>query len=126
MTTAAQNNGTVAAQTEAKEFNYFDYFKFQTLKAYYTAKLKGKKTDVLDVEIKRPDINANTYFFKCGAVKKLEYKTTVDETGKVVNIVRITGLDVNKKATSKAGKEYNVFNSIIKARAFGSAEKALA
>ena len=116
---------STATATPEEEFNYFEYFKYQTLKAYYKAKLTGNSTDVIDVDIKNPNIAMNTYFYKAGAVKKIEYKTINDETGKITNIVTITGLNPLQKAISKAGKEYYVFDAQTKGRAITGAEKEL-
>jgi hypothetical protein len=114
------------ANTEEKqEFNYFDFFKFQVLKTYYENLLAGKKTDELEVKMKFFDNQKSTYFYKVGAMKFVEWKTEIDEYGRVQTIVKIKDLNIGAKAKSKAGKEYNVFNSFDIAKAIKSVTKAL-
>lgn len=111
---------------EKKEFNYFDYFKFNLLKAYYKTRLEGGNVNEFEFTLKYVDTNKNVYFYKTGALKFAQISTTYDENGRVVTLIKVKDLDVNKKAISKAGKEYSVFNTYDKAKAFSSAEKALA
>lgn len=108
------------------EFNYFDFFKFQVLKAYYENLLAGKKTDELEVKVKFFDNQKSTYFYKVGAMKFVEWKTEIDEYGRMITVVKIKDLNIEAKAKSKAGKEYKVFNSIDIAKAIKSVTKALA
>lgn len=115
------------ANTEEKqEFNYFDFFKFQVLKTYYENLLAGKKTDELEVKMKYFDNQKSRYFYKVGAMKFVEWKTEIDEYGRMVTAVKIKDLNIEAKAKSKQGKEYKVFNSIDIAKAIKSATKALA
>lgn len=116
---------TTAQQTEKQEFNYFDFFKFQVLKAYYENLMKGEKTDELEVKVKYFDNLKSSYFYKVGAMKFVEWKTDIDEYGRVQTIVKIKDLNIEAKAKSKAGKEYNVFNSFDIAKAIKSVTKAL-
>lgn len=113
------------AQTEEQEFNYFDFFKFQVLKAYYENLMKGEKTDELEVKVKYFDNLKSSYFYKVGAMKFVEWKTDIDEYGRVQTIVKIKDLNIEAKAKSKAGKEYKVFNSFDIAKAIKSVTKAL-
>lgn len=118
------NKTNVATSTQT-EFNYFDFFKFQVLKTYYSNLLKGEKTDELEVKMKYFDNQKSTYFYKVGALKFAEWRTEIDEDGKVNTIVKIKDLNLDVKAKSKAGKEYKVFNSFDIAKAIKSAQKAL-
>lgn len=125
-TTTTTTSRSANAPATAKDFNYFDFFKFQVLKAYYENLLTGKKTDELEVKIKFFDNRKSTYFYKVGAMKFIEWKTEIDEYGRMITVVKIKDLNIEAKAKSKEGKEYKVFNSLDIAKAIKSVTKALA
>ncbi len=128
MTTAEQNTKSRSANApaNAKEFNYFDFFKFQVLKAYYENLFAGKGTEELEVKVKFFDNQKSAYFYKVGAMKFVEWKSEIDEYGRVLTIVKIKDLNIEAKAKTRQGKEYKVFNSFDIAKAVKSVTKALA
>ena len=111
---------------QAQEFNYFDFFKFHVLKAYYSKLFKGETTDEITIEIKSFDNNKSYYFYKTGAMKFIKYETIYTEEGKQLTRVYIKDLNLNAKAISKTGKEYKVFNSFDIAKAVKAAQKIAA
>jgi hypothetical protein len=115
----AQNKGEqimTNAETK-KEFNYFDYFKFNVLKAYFAKKLKGEDTTELTIQIKYVDYNKNVWFYKNNAFKFVKLETVYDELGKQMTQIVIKDLNLDAKAISKAGKEFKVFNNFDIAKA---------
>ena len=115
----AQNKGEqimTNAKTE-QEFNYFDYFKFNVLKTYFSKKFKGEDTTELAIEIKYVDYNKNVWFYKNNAFKFVRLETVYDELGKQKTQIIIKDLNLNATATSKAGKQFKVFNSFDIAKA---------
>ena len=116
---------TTQVKTQEQEFNYFDFFKYQVLKAYFEKAMKGEKTDELEIKIKFFDNQKSAYFYKVGALKFVEWKMEYDEYGQINTIVKIKDFNIDAKATSKTGKEYKVFNSFDIAKAVKSVTKAL-
>ena len=104
-------------KTMTKEFNYFDYLKFNVLKAYLAKKLKGEDTTELVVEIKYSDCTKNQWFCKNGAFKFVGLTVEYDELGKQKTKMVIKDLNLDATATSKAGKQFKVFNSFDVAKA---------
>lgn len=123
MTNKNQNN---VQNEQKKEFNYFEFMKFQVLKAYFTNKFKGEKTDELQITVKQMNTQGNAWFAKNGAFKFVRWETTVDEDGKMVTLVKIKDINLDAIAKSKEGKEFKVFNSFDISKAVKSAMKALA
>jgi hypothetical protein len=102
---------------QTMEFNYFDYFKFNVLKTYFNKKFKGEDTTELAIEIKYVDYNKNVWFYKNNAFKFVRLETVYDELGKQKTQIIIKDLNIDATATSKAGKQFKVFNSFDIAKA---------
>lgn len=105
-----------------KEFNYFDYFKFNLLKSYF---MNNQKTDELTLDMKSFDSRITKWFVKNGVIKQFSYSSdfNVDETGHRIIKVVVKDLDVKATAISKKGKTFSIFNKDDIAKAFKSAIK---
>lgn len=118
MTKTVNTKTNVAKKGEqTMEFNYFDYFKFNVLKTYFNKKFKGEDTTELAIEIKYVDYNKNVWFYKNNAFKFVRLETVYDELGKQKTKIIIKDLNLDATATSKAGKQFKVFNSFDIAKA---------
>ena len=110
------NTTTVATSNAKKEFNSFNWIKFNALKGYFA---NGEKPTF---EFRYNGIYDNKVFYyleKSGALVVDEYTTgnyytgEVDDNGnkvyKRMTVVKVREINLNARATSKAGKEYDVF-----------------
>lgn len=121
-----QPKANVQANNEQK-FNYFEFMKFQVLKSYFTKKLKGEETNEIEFQIKSMNPQCNSWFAKNKAFKFVEWKSTYDENGREVTLVKIKDIDLDAKAISKEkNKEFKIFNSFDISKAIKSAMKTLA
>ena len=118
--TVVANKGEKTMKTE---FNYFEYVKFNVLKTYFAKKFKGEDTNELTIEIKYSDCTKNQWFCKNGAFKFVGLTVEYDELGKQKTKMVIKDLNLDATATSKAGKQFRVFNSFDIAKATKSALK---
>lgn len=113
-------------QEQKQEFNYFEFLKFQVLKAYFTSLFKGEKTNEITFTVKHLDSSKNAWFYKNGAFKFISWHSTFDENGRELIEIKIKDINLDAIAKSKEGKEFKIFNSLDISKAVKSAHKALA
>lgn len=120
----AVNKGEQTMENETKEFDKFDWVKGNILKAYYQALVNKELPEDGVYEITMNGKFQNQVFgwlYKSGALKVVSYKneTFKNEEGdkKYKHTVYIKELNLDAKATSKAGKEFNVFSARDKQKA---------
>ena len=127
----AVNEGVKTMENKEQQFNTFDWVKGNILKAYYNA-LVNKETPedgVYEVTMNgRFQDKVFGWLYAQGALKVVSFRTetfTNDNNElKYKHTVYIKELNLDAKATSKAGKEFDVFSArdkqIAKARILDS------
>lgn len=106
----------VSMNNEEKKFDNFAYVKGALLKEYVKNMLAGKDLKELTFSIRNYYQNSFvlSYLNKAGALKvaNVAVDETADATGKLIKTYKITVKDVNinATATSKAGKEFRLFD----------------
>ncbi len=101
---------------EKKEFNSFAYVKGALLQEYLKNKIAGKSVDELTFSIRNYYQNSFVlnYLNKQGALKvaNVAIDEKVNSEGKLIKTynITVTDLNINATATSKAGKEFRLFD----------------
>lgn len=123
-TVVANNKGEQTMTNETKEFNTFDWVKGNILKSYYQALVNKELPEdgVYEVSMNgRFQDKVFGWLYKQGALKVVSYKTEsfTNDQGelKYKHTVYIKELNLDAKALSKAGKEFDVFSSKDKQKA---------
>lgn len=123
-TVVANNKGEQTMTNETKEFNTFDWVKGNILKAYYNALVNKELPEdgVYEVSMNgRFQDKVFGWLYKQGALKVVSYKTEsfTNDQGelKYKHTVYIKELNLDAKALSKAGKEFDVFSAKDKQKA---------
>ena len=123
-TVVANNEGEQTMTNEVKEFNTFDWVKGNILKAYYNALANKELPEdgVYEVSMNgRFQDKVFGWLYKQGALKVVSYKTEsfTNDQGelKFKHTVYIKELNLDAKALSKAGKEFDVFSAKDKQKA---------
>lgn len=123
-TVVANNEGEKTMTNETKEFNTFDWVKGNILKAYYNALVNKELPEdgVYEVSMNgRFQDKVFGWLYKQGALKVVSYKTEsfTNDQGelKYKHTVYIKELNLDAKALSKAGKEFDVFSAKDKQKA---------
>lgn len=120
----AVNEGVKTMENKEQQFNTFDWVKGNILKAYYNALVNKEIPEDGVYEVSMNGRFQNQVFgwlYKNGALKVVSYKTETfqNEEGelKFKHTVYIKELNLDAKATSKAGKEFDVFSARDKQKA---------
>lgn len=109
--TVVANKGekTMTNETENK-YNYYEDVKTKVFNALIIKKLKGESIDELTIEVKYANSKANYWFYQNNAFKFVKLETVYDELGHQKTRITIKNINLNAKAKSKNGKEFNIFN----------------